>query len=277
MQLREAADVLGVHYQTAYGWVRQGVLPARKTARGYEVGDDDVNALAARRESGTAPRPQIRVRDWTAQADRLYAAIVSGDETQARHLFDRLARGVPLADLCERVVAPALARIGDDWAAGQLAIATEHRASAICERLIAARTNQPHGRPRGVAVTATPPGERHGLPSLMATACLREDRWLVHHLAWDLPVAEVTRVALDTGAGLVVLSATTSEAVGLAQQAAAEIRLAAPGRHVLAGQPGDTLSQLRALAREAAAERSRPEQGVSAEQGAGPERGPGRD
>jgi excisionase family DNA binding protein len=29
MQLREAADVLGVHYQTAYSWVRQGVLPAR--------------------------------------------------------------------------------------------------------------------------------------------------------------------------------------------------------------------------------------------------------
>ena len=37
MQLREAAEVLGVHYQTVYGWVRQGTLPARKTGRGYEV------------------------------------------------------------------------------------------------------------------------------------------------------------------------------------------------------------------------------------------------
>ena len=27
MQLRDAADTLGVHYQTAYGWVRQGTLP----------------------------------------------------------------------------------------------------------------------------------------------------------------------------------------------------------------------------------------------------------
>jgi MerR family transcriptional regulator, light-induced transcriptional regulator len=249
MQLREAADVLGVHYQTAYGWVRQGLLPARKTGRGYEVSDIDVAALAERRASGTAPRPQIRVRDWAAQADRLHAAIVSGDEPQAKHLFDRLARGVPLSDLCERVIAPALARIGEDWAAGELAIATEHRASAICERLIAARTHQPHGRPRGVAVTATPPGERHGLPSLMATACLREDRWLVHHLAYDLPTAEVTRAALDTGAGLVVLSATTGESVRLARAAADEITRAAPGRHVLASRPGDTLSQLRRLAR----------------------------
>ena len=37
MQLREAAEALGVHYQTVYGWVRQGTLPARKTGRGYEV------------------------------------------------------------------------------------------------------------------------------------------------------------------------------------------------------------------------------------------------
>src|SRR5580692_4331697 len=115
MQLRDAAEALGVHYQTAYAWVRQGVLPARKTGRGYEVSEDDVSALVARRASGTAPRPGIRVRDWTAQADRLYGAIISGDETLARHIFDRLARGVLLTELCERVISPALYRIGEDW------------------------------------------------------------------------------------------------------------------------------------------------------------------
>ena len=49
MQLRDAAEMLGVHYQTAYAWVREGVLPARKTGRGYEVSEGDVSALAARR------------------------------------------------------------------------------------------------------------------------------------------------------------------------------------------------------------------------------------
>jgi MerR family transcriptional regulator, light-induced transcriptional regulator len=249
MQLREAAVILGVHYQTAYGWVRQGVLPAKKTGRGYEVSNEDVLALADRRASGTAPRQKIRVRNWDAQADRLHAAIVAGDETLARHLFARLARGVPLTDLCERVVAPAMSRIGGQWAEGQLSIATEHRASAICERLIAARAHQPEGRPRGVAVTTTPPGERHGLPALMATVCLREDRWLVHHLAADLPAAEVARLIGEVGANLVVLSACTTDAAGAARQAADEIRAAAPGLHVLTGQPGDTLTQLRRLAR----------------------------
>jgi methanogenic corrinoid protein MtbC1 len=67
----------------------------------------------------------------------LYAAIVQGEENAARHRLDRLAGGMNLIDLCERVTAPALRRIGDDWAAGRVSIAQEHRASAICERLIA--------------------------------------------------------------------------------------------------------------------------------------------
>ena len=257
MQLRDAAEVLGVHYQTAYAWVRQGVLPARKTGRGYEVSESDVSALAARRASGTAPRPDIRVRDWAAQTDRLHAAIMSGDETVARHLFARLARGVPLTDLCERVIAPALYRIGEGWAAGEVTIAAEHRASAICERLIAARAHQPQGRPRGVAVATTPSGERHALPALMATACLREDRWLVHHLAVDLPAAEVAALARETGASLVVLSSATRESAQLARAAADDITRSAPGLHVLTGRPGDTLSLLRQLARAAVGDGAR--------------------
>src|SRR5271166_6519618 len=209
---------------------------------------------ATRSARATSPRPDIRVRDWAVQADRLHAAIMSGDETLARHIFDRLARGVPLTELCERVISPALYRIGEDWADGETTIAAEHRASAICERLIAARTGQPQGRPRGIAVVSTPPGERHGLPALMATACLREDRWLVHHLAADLPVTEVTGLARLAGASLVVLSCATAESARRARDAADEITRSAAGLHVLTGQPGEPLSRLRPLARAAASE-----------------------
>jgi len=250
MRLREAADALGVHYQTAYGWVRDGTLPAQKTGRGYEVLDRDVRALAERRAAGIPPRPEVRVRDWAAQSGRLHEAIVAGDETLARHDFERLAAGVPMIDLCERIITPALRRIGDQWAAGELSIAAEHRASAICERLIAPRAYQPPGRPRGIAVTATPPAERHSLPALMATACLREDRWLVHDLAVDLPVSDVIGLALEAGADLVVLSSATARTARAARRAAREIGFSAPRLRVLAGRPGDTLSQLLKLARQ---------------------------
>jgi excisionase family DNA binding protein len=248
MDLREAAGALGVHYQTAYAWVRQGVLPARKVGRGYTLEDADVAALAARRQAGREPAPGIRVRDWAAQAQGLYEAIVRGDETTARHRMERLAGGVRLIDLCEHVIGPVLRRIGDNWATGAVTIAEEHRASAICERLLAISARQPSGRPRGTAVVATPAGERHGLPALMAASCLREDRWLVHHLAADLPVAEVGWLAEQVGASLVVLSAAMPETAELARQAAQSISAAYPRLTVLAGGPGDSLSDLLARA-----------------------------
>jgi len=248
MQLRDAAATLGVHYQTAYGWVRQGTLPARKTARGYEVSESDVRDLLARRAAGTPPPREVRVRDWAVQADRMHAALAAGEESRALHDFARLAAGTPLAVLCDQVIAPALGRIGAEWAAGELSIAAEHRATAICERLVAAQARQPQGRPRGVAVTATPPGERHALPALMAAACLREDHWQVHHLAADLPVAEVAGFAAGVGATLVVLSSATGDASRLAAREAEELGARLPLARVLAGRPGDTLSRLRDLA-----------------------------
>jgi MerR family transcriptional regulator, light-induced transcriptional regulator len=244
MDLREAAGALGVHYQTAYAWVRQGILPARKVGRGYAISDGDVAALTARRRLGQEPARPIHVRDWAAQAQRLYAAIAQGEETAARHRLDRLAGGVRLIDLCEHVIAPALRQVGDDWAAGRVSIAQEHRASAICERLIATYARQPAGRPHGIAVVATPPGERHSLPALMAAACLREDRWLVHHLAADLPFEEVTRLADQAAASLIVLSSARSQTARKAEQAGEAITATRPHLNVLAGRPGDHLHDL---------------------------------
>jgi MerR family transcriptional regulator, light-induced transcriptional regulator len=261
MQLQQAADVLGVHYQTAYAWVRDGRLPARKVGRGYEVGEEDVQALVAARNLGAEPRRELRVRDWPEQADGLHRAIVTGEETYARKWIGRLADGIAVVDLCERVIAPALRRIGEEWASGQVSIAEEHRASAICERLIAAHAHQPAGRPRGTAVVATPPGERHGLPALMAAACLREDHWIVHHLGPDLPLAEALGLAGRAQASLVVFSCTTvgigsDEATGLRAAPGQTAGAGAAGPAILVGRPGDSLTRLVELARESQVARS---------------------
>ena len=41
---------------------------------------------------------------------------MQGEETVARHRLGRLAGGVSTLQLCEHVIAPALRRVGDDWA-----------------------------------------------------------------------------------------------------------------------------------------------------------------
>jgi hypothetical protein len=82
----------------------------------------------------------------------------------------------------------------------------------------------------------------------MAAACLREDRWLIHHLASDLPVAEIARLASHVGAGLVVLSSAQSNTARQARQAARAITATRPALNVLTGQPGDSLHDLLAHA-----------------------------
>ena len=213
-----------------------------------QVAGGVVQRVRGRARPGAQPPRPIQVRDWAAQSRLLYQALAEGDETLARKRLAQLAGGMPMIDLCAHIIGPALRRIGDGWAAGRVSIAQEHRASAICERLIASYAGQPGGRPRGVAVATTPPGERHGLPALMVAACLREDHWLVHHLAADLPVAEVTRLAGQVGAGLVVLSSATTSAARRAHGAAGEIIAELPNVTVLTGQPGGSLHELRAMA-----------------------------
>jgi hypothetical protein len=98
-------------------------------------------------------------------------------------------------------------------------------------------------------VTATPAGERHGLPVLMAAGSLREDHWLVQHLATDLPASEVGRLADDVAARLVVLSAVTEDGAERGAAEAAQLAQAYPGLLVLAGRPGESLYDLRELTR----------------------------
>ena len=155
MQLREAADALGVHYQTAYLWVRQGSLPARKRGRGYEVDDADVRALAERRRQGSPPGRQIGVRDWQAQADQLYAAIAAGEETHARHWLGRLAAGVshhrPVRACHRPGAAPHRGRLG-----GRAGL---DRAGAPCERHLRAADRPARGAARRAAARARGGGD----------------------------------------------------------------------------------------------------------------------
>ena len=82
----------------------------------------------------------------------------------------------------------------------------------------------------------------------MAAACLREDRWLVHHLASDLPAAEVARLADQVSASLVVLSTATAEGARGTQEETRFIAAGRPDLNVLAGRPGDSLRDLLARA-----------------------------
>src|SRR5581483_9397016 len=57
VDLRTAAEHLGVHYQTAYRWVRSGALRAVKVGTSYEVEPEEIERVKARRSLPAPPPP----------------------------------------------------------------------------------------------------------------------------------------------------------------------------------------------------------------------------
>src|SRR5437763_16574858 len=99
IDLEAAAARLGVHYQTAYRWVRSGVLPARKVGGEYRLSVSDVDRLAALRCNRGPLGYTGRPRDWGRLRTQLHASPGDGDESAARPVVEpvRLAAG-PLLD-----------------------------------------------------------------------------------------------------------------------------------------------------------------------------------
>lgn len=67
MNLKQAAARLGVHYQTAYKWVRSGELSALRIGGRYEVSDAAITRfLANHRAELDQPSPRVEERRSSA-------------------------------------------------------------------------------------------------------------------------------------------------------------------------------------------------------------------
>lgn len=256
IDLQEAARRLGVHYQTAYRWVREGRLPAVRVRGRYELGVADVEAFARQRDEPASATVRRGRREWGRSSERLLEALIAGDARRATDVVSRLHdQGEPALDVLGRVVVPALVGVGERWAAGELTVAHEHRASEIVSRLLAGIDQRRPGRPRGTVVVTAPPGEMHGLPVDMAAAVLREDGWSVELLGPDMPANDLHAFVASVAPDLIVLTVTTPATAGAAEAIARDMNLA--GHDVLLGQPGRTLTELVQSARLVRAEQRR--------------------
>ncbi len=242
LDLQRAAEELGVHYQTAYRWVRTGKLPAQLVDGRYQVHRHDIGAMSATRAAPQAPPPPTTERLARA-AERMHAALAGGDEGVVRSIAQGLLdEGASVVDVIQHVLVPPLVRIGADWHDGKLTIWVEHRASAIVERLLGGIAPNPRGRRRGTVMVAAVAGDQHSLPSSMAAVALRADNWWVEHLGANMPPDELVRFCAEHPVDVAVLSSTNPDTAELAAETADRLR--AEGVGVVLGGPGRTLDDL---------------------------------
>ena len=206
--LQEAADRLGVHYMTAYRYVRTGRLPARR---------EGVQWMVDPAELGKMRSPERMTRGHgTVRAEgpgKLVARMVAGDEAGAWGVVEAaLASGVEAADVYLDLLVPALEAVGDGWAAGELTVADEHRATAIAFRLVGRLGPRfaRRGRKRGTVVVGEPPGEQHGLPSAILADLLRGVGFEVLDMGANTPATSFAETAQDANRLVVIAIAITT-------------------------------------------------------------------
>ena len=136
LSLQAAADILGVHYMTAYRYVRTGRLDAVRDGSHWYVSRAAIANLRAAGAPGrnklgsSTPTPRLRRRAHDTPRRRRRGRVLAG------RCRTRSRRPSPPEQLYLEIVGPALHAVGDNWEAGTISIAEEHRASALAYRLL---------------------------------------------------------------------------------------------------------------------------------------------
>jgi excisionase family DNA binding protein len=234
LTLQEAADELGVHYMTAYRYVRLGLLDATKQGGVWRVRPVDVEAF--RKGSQTSPVTAGEAAPWS---ERLESRLVAGDNTGAWGVIEQaMASGSELEEIYLNVLTPAMVSIGERWSVGELDIAIEHRASAMAMRLIGRIGPRfvRRGRSRGAVIIATPGGEHHALPVAMLSDLLRLEGWDVSDLGSNVPSASLVQIVRDTPDAVAIgLSVSSMESLAALREACSALRQAAPQLLIVVG------------------------------------------
>ncbi len=232
MNLKQVAQRLGVHYTTAYRWVRTHQLEADRTSTGWEVTEAQLRRFeASRRPDGPVRRSRV------AWSDRLRPALERGDEVAAwRVLEDALRSGMEPEACYLDVLVEALRSLPaeGDHVDGYLA-------AAVADRIVArlgARLRRP-GRTRGTVVVAAPLGERHSLSTSILADLIRLRGVACTELGVDVPPEVVVAAARSArNLRLVALAVSGADHLGSVALTTARLRAELPDVVVLVGGPG---------------------------------------
>jgi len=226
MNLKQAAASLGVHYMTAYRYVRTGRLKARRVGTEWVVCPEDLRTFCAERQPlGSTERglPGPAVDDVDPGAnwrDRLKWTLVTGDETAAwRVLEQALAAGHRPVDCYLELLVGAIDDITGRSTLPIGPVAAEYLATATAARLVArlgARFRRP-GRSRGTVVFGAALGEHHTLAISVVADLVRLEGFNCLELGANVPPDSFAGAASGASrlvaVGIGVTTATNLDAV----------------------------------------------------------------
>ncbi len=210
---REMAAAIGVSESTLKRWADDGLITATRTAGGHRRIPLAEAIRFVRATRARVVNPSIlQIGDLPASDDprngssvdrveQVHRALFQGDEVRVRGLVTSFfLDGLPMSELCDSLLTPAMHRIGELWRTRTDGVFLEHRATDLCIHLLnhlRGLIEVPDHAP--VAVGGGPSGDPYLLASLMAATCLADAGIRAVNLGPDTPAAVIEQ-ALDANA-----------------------------------------------------------------------------
>jgi MerR family transcriptional regulator, light-induced transcriptional regulator len=155
--------------------------------------------------------------------DALTVADAGGAGRVARQA---LGEGIGVAGLYQRVIAPAMWRIGELWEQGTISVADEHLATALTHQTMASiyGPSLGHKVKPGRILMAAVEGEQHALGLRMATDIVELAGYETIYLGTNVPTVDLLQAVAARSPDLVGLSATMPSSIQALDRAIAEIQ-----------------------------------------------------
>jgi len=231
LSVEEVAVALGVHYMTAYRYVKRRALEAIQVEGQWQIRRSDLEAFVSSRSERRAKAQGLpdsrRTADYHSE---LHRCLVESDANAAFEVLrSAIDSGAGMEEVYLDILSPVLAQIGASWARGEIDISVEHRATAVATRLVGQLSQRcvRRGRHRGNVLIGGPAGERHSLALAMLGDLLRLHGWDVSDLGADTPANSFVHAASSINNLVAVgVSVTSDESLGSAAELLLTLRRA---------------------------------------------------
>lgn len=191
--------------------LRLATLAGRGIRQVAQLGTDELTQLV--REDEAARQRAVRREERAIPAsvaedvERALEFARAVDAAALDSLLRRTAAALGIPILLDGLVAPLLRRMAEEGEAGRLAVAQEHLATAIIQRVLEGIIHflvAPHGAPN--LLLATLAGDQHKMGTLLSATAAAAEGWRVTYLGPDLPADEIATAAVAAGARVVGVS-----------------------------------------------------------------------
>ena len=156
---------------------------------------------------------------------QLFKKLTDGNIDECIKIYKNYVEIFNIADFFDRILRPVMAKIGDDWVNGKLAIATEHVASNIAQTLVKIIMEQVSGTGNKKKIMlCVPVGEEHHIGCDVLETYLTIKGFKIFNMGTSIPAESILEFITMKKPDIVLISITIQDNILAGQRLAKKIR-----------------------------------------------------